>query len=76
MPALETDAIPKPILTDATHCRKIGNALYIPIPKRIRTRLKWGDGDLLLICTENNRVLLDPISPKPKGYVDAFQTER
>lgn len=47
-----------PILTEVTHFRKIGNSMYIGIPKRIREALAWTDGEALMIRSHKNKVLV------------------
>jgi len=47
------------ILTDVTHVRKIGNSLYLAIPKAVNAVLEWNDGQAVLMRVKEHRMLVE-----------------
>lgn len=52
--------------------QKWGNSLGIKIPKAILSSVNWKEGDSLTFRTENNKIILEPVT-KRKNIKELFE---
>ena len=52
------------IVSDTSRLRKVGNSLSLIVPKGIRAALNWGEGELLLLRADQNRIVVVPVRPE------------